>query len=890
MLTRFPSDRGVANGAWGLALETAEPGDAMLRPNWIERATGGGDLPPRLLRAVRSEQIERACKLAPYMGLGLVVVATAMFCVARFEPSAHATSWTQLTWLGGTLALAAWLVAGARMLVLRKGPRRLLFSTAQLHAILQGAAWGGAPLVLSPAAGEATATVLLGAGGMLFAACLILTIVPIMSLVMAAAGMVMLTLSAVATMSPVNAACVIAMIAMFAVAFPFFTMSSERGFLRRRYEGFLSRQRHEAARFLLESHEAQGDEWLWQCDDALRMVNPSPRLRELAGLAPGEGHGLEAADFLARTGMQPDAVAALLDAVRTNRPFERLTVALQRDVGNTTRLYHWSISGRPRLSREGRLAGFVGIGRDVTREHEARRELVRLAETDALTGLSNRRFFQSFLANATRRENDGRFAVMMLDLERFRSINETFGHTVGDALLVEASERIAACLSEWSVENHCLARLAGDEFALLLDGLGRAGAARVAAAIAEALARPFSLGGRAVRTSARIGIALAPTHAAGSGGCGPDDTDCLLQRADLALSRVKASGRASWLFFEHEMDLDQRARIELEADLSEHLQSATPERYFELLFQPLVDPADGMPRGMEALIRWHHPKHGTVSPATFIPMAERLGLIERIGRWSLLSACAEAARWKGATAPRVAVNISAPHFAGGLLVDHVREALSASGLDPDRLEIEVTESVLVEEHGAERTLAALHALGVYVALDDFGTGYSSLAYLQRFSFDKLKIDRRFVVSGEQDDRSKRILAMIVELGHTLDMSVVAEGIETPAQARMTAGLGCDLLQGYLFARPLAVADARELLAASACAPAGEPASDAAMSTERTAGRHATKSAKTGNAEPGNAKTGNVNTGNAKTGNAEARNVEESAVRRGIVPALSIAAA
>ena len=796
----------------------------------IERIGGTRGLPARTVRALLRERMKRACESAVPIAIGCACMAAVMMTMVASEPLAPAS----LAWFATTLALCAWLGFGARAITRGSRWRHLLVRLGIPHAILQGLVWGAAPMLLVAPGAPTVATAALGAGGVLLVGSLLLMTIPVFSVTFMLSGAAAFLVSAWRLQPLDQVMSQATMIAIFGAALPVFILHHARSMSRRQIESFATRERHETALLLLASQEAQGRDLLWECDAEERMVRPSRKLCHLAGRPHDRGDGAPVLAFLADAGVGGKGLELVGAALAARAPFEDVQVEV-RNPDEPDRVGWWSISGRPHANADGSHAGFVGIGRDFTAERQAHLDLARQSQTDALTGLANRRCFNAFLARtvergAARAEGDGgRFAVMMLDLERFRSINETFGHATGDALLAAAAGRIVESLRERRPGDHCIARLAGDEFALVLDGTGKAGAAGLANAITQALGRPFDIEGRIVRTAGRIGIALAPSPVDERGQLSRQDHEkgALLQRAELALSQVKRQGRGSSSFFDVDMDVDQRARLELERDLTEDLQEEGAPR-FELLYQPLVDPADGRPRSMEALIRWNHARLGTISPAVFIPMAERLGLIERIGRWSLMTACRNAARWGGIEAPRVAVNVSAAHFAGGHLLHHVREALDASGLAVGRLEIEVTESVLVDNVvEAERTLDELHALGVHVALDDFGTGYSSLGYLQRFAFDKLKIDRRFVVTGEKDERSKRILAMIVELGRSLDMTVVAEGIETHAQARMTAGLGCDLLQGYLFSRPIPRAEAEALVQASlAGLPAKAPPADA----------------------------------------------------------------
>lgn len=411
-----------------------------------------------------------------------------------------------------------------------------------------------------------------------------------------------------------------------------------------------------------------------------------------------------------------------------------------------------------------------------------------LAFTDPLTGLSNRAQFQAELdAHArSRRGRDRGFALMMIDLDRFKTVNDTLGHAVGDLLLQRAARRLEAAVRDGDV----VARLGGDEFAILQPSVADPGDARVLAArVVDLLARPFLLNGNVVNIGASVGVALAPADG--------EEPQALLRNADLALYKAKAEGRCAFRMFEPGLDARMQARRALELDM----RRAVAREEFEVHYQPLVDAKSGRVTGAEALVRWRDAQRGLVSPAEFIPLAEETGMISAIGRWVLRTACAEAATWpEGLT---VAVNLSPVQFRDTRLADVVKTVLSETGLDPRRLELEITEGVLIADE--ERTLATLVALrecGVRISMDDFGTGYSSLSYLRRFPFDKIKIDQSFIRQVPENLESAAIVRAIITLGACLGMSTTVEGVETAEQLAFTTAEGCDHVQGYLLSRPL----------------------------------------------------------------------------------------
>ncbi|QIJ74898.1 EAL domain-containing protein [Methylobacterium sp. NI91] len=447
------------------------------------------------------------------------------------------------------------------------------------------------------------------------------------------------------------------------------------------------------------------------------------------------------------------------------------------------------------LAFEGRPA-VLGAAIDVTEQRRAEARITHMAHHDALTGLPNRVLFSACLieAIAEHARTGAKAALLCLDLDKFKFVNDTLGHPAGDALLRQVAERITACLRR----EDLVARLGGDEFAVLLRNPDAGAVETITGRIIEALARPVRLGDRDCQIGVSIGIARLPEHGT--------ESDTLLRNADLALYRAKAEGGSLAHCFEAAMDSWARSRRRRETDLHE----AFARGDLALAYQPVVDVRARTIVGFEALLRWHHPAEGMVPPAEFVPLAEETGLIVPIGAWVLRQACAEASLW--ADPVRVAVNLSPVQFRDPGLVATVREALALSGLAPQRLELEVTESVLLAASEANvATLHALRDLGVRIAMDDFGTGYCSLSYLQKFPFDKIKIDRSFVSRLGEDPHSTAIVRAVIGLGASLGIVTVAEGVETEAQFAHLREEGCGEVQGYLFGRPSPATAARALM-------------------------------------------------------------------------------
>lgn len=454
-----------------------------------------------------------------------------------------------------------------------------------------------------------------------------------------------------------------------------------------------------------------------------------------------------------------------------------------------------------RRAEIGRQSLFIGSAIDITERKRSMAEAERLARLDTLTGVPNRHAFMERLGQALARVDDekGRVALLFLDIDNFKQVNDTLGHVVGDNLLRAAASRLGRLTGGGSAP----ARLGGDEFAFILSGDWSDGAPEMLAhAVVDAMAQPFSIDGHQIFVGASAGLVVYP-------GDYVDRSD-LLALADLAMYRAKTGGRGCWRRFEAWMAVEAQRRRLIESELRE----AAPRGQFELHYQPKLSIADGRMTGAEALIRWRHPALGMISPDEFIGLAESTGLIATVGDWVVKTACREAAQWAAMGRPmKVAVNVSPVQFRRHDLAAAVRQALASSGLRPDLLELEITESAVLSDNGAAmQALEEIAALGVTIAIDDFGAGYSSLAQLRRLRFNTLKIDRSLIMPIGSDDDAHAVAAAAVTLGRSLGMKVVAEGVETAAHLEALREIGCDEGQGYYFWRPLPAALFREILA------------------------------------------------------------------------------
>jgi diguanylate cyclase (GGDEF)-like protein len=532
----------------------------------------------------------------------------------------------------------------------------------------------------------------------------------------------------------------------------------------------------DAARAALQSVESASGAFAWRCDAEGRLVGVSAALAERLGR---KTIALEKRPLVTLVGGASDDLRARLDA---RAPFENCRVLL----GSRP----WSLSGRPQTAADGRFAGFVGVGAAITE--------LTAAETDTLTGLIARADFEARAlgALAIRRHQGEWSGLLRIEIGRLDEINESLGREVGDKLLRLAAKRLKSSLGEEAL----IARLGGASFAALTVGAERGGGARDAAAVAVALAAPFEIDGFDVPCSATVGLAVVPADG--------EDYLGLMNRAELARLRAKQDRAGGWRRYEPALDTAAQARRQLESDLRQ----ARAQGRLVLFYQPLVEVATGRIKGFEALMRWRHPTLGLVGAQDFLPIAEETGLIGALGEWALGEACRQAALWPEDI--RIAVNVSPLQLRSGLLVDEVAAALKKTGLTPGRLEIEITEGVLIADRDhAQRELDRLKQLGVRIALDDFGAGYASFGYLCAFPFDKIKVDQSFLRDMTARPGNAVVLKSIVTLAADLGLSLIVEGVDSPEQREWLIANGCREAQGYLFGRPMPAEEAERLLGA-----------------------------------------------------------------------------
>jgi diguanylate cyclase (GGDEF)-like protein len=546
---------------------------------------------------------------------------------------------------------------------------------------------------------------------------------------------------------------------------------------------------------MIAEFEGEGTGWFWEADRQGKITYLSAKVVDDLGHAGG-AIGQPLTGLFKMDSDAPGTERTLAFHIASRTSFSDYSVRSATSDGEQW----WSISGRPVVDELGRFQGFIGSGSDLTEKRRSEAEITRLALFDGLTGLANRQRMRLSL-DKTLAQLAGPYratSLLLIDLDRFKAVNDTLGHQAGDALLKLVAQRLQRGVGDAGL----VGRLGGDEFEVVLPSMdNRDTLAALARDLIASLSQPYSVAGTAVTIGCSIGIAIAP----GDG----NDTETLVRNADLALYAAKADGRGVHRFFSDDMLAGAKTRKLLEDDL----RTAVATGAFHLCYQPVVNTKTTRVVGYEALIRWNHPTRGLVSPADFIPVAEECGLIEAIGEWVLRTACIEAARWPDAI--RVAVNVSPIQFANPVLPALVTSALARSGISANRLELEITEGVFLDEtSSSEQMFKSLKGIGVRLALDDFGTGYSSLGYLRNAPFDKIKIDQSFVKgAAEPGNRNAAIIKAIVTLADTLGMETTAEGVEIQDEIDVIRDLGCSHIQGYVYGRPVSAEDALFQLAA-----------------------------------------------------------------------------
>jgi diguanylate cyclase (GGDEF)-like protein len=569
-------------------------------------------------------------------------------------------------------------------------------------------------------------------------------------------------------------------------------------FIRRKVAELALEEKSEVVSLLLREFEQGGADWLWQIDAAKRLHHVSPGFARATG---SDVTTLEGAPLLRILGgqlLETDETSGelklLIEQLNARQSFSDLHLPVT--IGGESRW--WCISAAPRRDDRGNFIGFRGVGSDVTEQRRSAEAIDRLARFDGLTGLANRQHLTESLRKALTRahRSRGRCGLLLIDLDRFKPVNDRLGHPVGDKLLRQVAERLRGLIGETDI----VGRLGGDEFAIVLRDVDHVGRViELGDEVVATLGRAFEIDGHAIRIGASVGAAIGPKDGR--------SLEALMRSADLALYRAKDDGRGVSRRYEPGM----LARAEKRRATENALREAIDEGQFHLVFQPMVDVAHGHVQAFEALLRWVHPKVGEIPPREFLPVAEEARLSARIGEWVLRTACMEAASWPGSI--RVAVNLSAGQLQDPQLPAIILSALSHSGLPAERLELELSEAIFLRDRGSVLpVLDRLRSLGVRIALDDFGTGYASLGYLAQGRFSAIKIDNRFVTGAAADDpECLAIVRGIVAMSHSLGIATTAEGTETAAQHARLRELGCSQIQGHEIGSPMSAELARALV-------------------------------------------------------------------------------
>jgi diguanylate cyclase (GGDEF)-like protein/PAS domain S-box-containing protein len=569
---------------------------------------------------------------------------------------------------------------------------------------------------------------------------------------------------------------------------------------------FLSRQaqhgmheKSEVVSLLLREYEDSGADWLFELDTNRRLRSVSPRLAYALGHEPAEvekksflklisGENWDSGDF-------PPSLRELANKIRNRENFSNLTV--QVEIKGERRW--WELSGTPIVEDDGQYAGFRGVGSDVTAQHESSEKIAYLARYDTLTSLPNRLMLHEALGDALKHSEKWRTrcAFLMIDLDRFKAVNDSLGHQIGDQLLAQVASRLQSLMGE----GELCGRLGGDEFGVVLrDASDRTRVEEIANSVISRLSEPYKVNNHILYVGASVGSALGPRDG--------KTVEELMRNADLSLYRSKDIGGGEHCEYEPKLHAFAEERRQLEFAL----RHALAKEELLLNFQPVVDAHSEQIVSFEALVRWISPEHGFVSPVKFIPLAEDTRLIVPIGKWVLRKACQEAMAWPSQI--KVNVNVSPEQLIEPDFVSTVVQALSDSGLPAHRLEIEVTESIFMRDANiAGAALERIMDLGCSVALDDFGTGYSSLGYLRQLRFSTIKVDRTFVQGASQNSsESLAIIRAVVAMAQSMDVTTTAEGVETADEAQLIRELGCDKIQGYHFGRPMPIEEVNELFA------------------------------------------------------------------------------
>ncbi len=744
---------------------------------------------------VRGAQLNVVHQLAASrLVVSLAAIATIVVAMMGQVPMPYIYAWSLGT--GTLVALAGYPKLRHRRFTVQTATRaELQYET--IWSSLMGLSWGAAFILFAPHATPPQLLILWAVMTALMAGCAFaLSAIPL------ATSVFLLTVgSSVAfAMWQLDLKIVSGIAALFAGGFVGASLHAGRTFVMHESAELALAEKTEVVSLLLREFDDSGGDWMWQTDAAKCLTHVSPRFAYALGVESDQLETKPLLQILAGETWEGGNFSAglrdLAEKLKRRESFSDLILP----VTIAGESHFWEMSASPRYDERGSFLGFRGVGSDVTAQRRSADKINHMARFDTLTGLPNRLQVTEALGEAMAESERwrGRCAFMMIDLDRFKAVNDTLGHPIGDRLLTRVAERLQSLMTD---KNMC-GRLGGDEFAVVVrDASDSAKLTRLARSIIETLSKPYEVDQHTLYIGASIGTAIGPRDGR--------SVEMLIRSADLALYRSKDEGGGAHNAYEPQLHAHAEERRVLEIALRQALE----KNQFHIHYQPVVSADGGVIEGFEALLRWQHPELGNVSPARFVPVAEEARLIAPIGEWVLRSACEEAMRWPDTV--RIAVNVSAEQLTDPNFVTAVVSALAHSRLSAHRLELEVTESVFMREGtGAVAVLEQLLKLGIRLALDDFGTGYSSLGYLSKTKFTTIKIDRSFVQGAAKNvPEALAIIRAVVAMAESLGMTTTAEGVETDAEYQLVRRLGCRKVQGYLFGRPMPADDARALFEA-----------------------------------------------------------------------------
>ncbi len=786
----------------------------------FERAPDGSDVFDRLYRTImydpvrlmvadeglagriRAKQLDSITRTTPLMMLANFANTVVVLWVFRETDQVYALGAWGLA-MFSFIFFSLWSLKVWRSKADKIKSLRSTASATSNAAILAGL-WGILPALFF-AGSSPTQMVILTCimGGMMGGGTMALSIIP----AAATAFCLMCGLGAgyalVSTGEPVLLTCLV-LLGTYSIGILRIAHEHGRRFVKRFLDEQAIEEQRSTISVLLKDFENNSSDWMWQTDSSGVIVDPSGRFCESVGVDQGQLQGRALQDYVSLPQDKNSSELTcipLKERLRTDEAFRDHMLQVNTSQGPQW----WSLTGKPIHDDDGNLTGFRGTASNINEWKLAQDRLNNFARFDQITGVSNRNHFTEILGEACKKYNnapvispgnpDESFALIFIDLDKLKLINDSLGHATGDALLREVANRLQALLKK----SDAVSRFGGDKFAVLhRTNAGFENTRSLAGSIIAQLERPYLLNGHTVSITGSIGISFARGRPVGA--------EELIRNADIALFKAKEEGGGALEVFQPGMDLALQDRRELEIDL----RSALRNEEFELYYQPLASVKTEEVNTYEALLRWNHPRRGLMLPDTFIPLAEETGLINDIGDWVLQQACSDANGW--VASHRVAVNISARQILTQRLLMRVMETLESTGLPAHRLELEVTESVLIENPERTRKLfTELRKLGVGVSLDDFGTGYSSLSYLVRFPFDKVKIDKTFIQAAGQSEEDLSIVRSILGLAGNLGIRTTAEGIESQSQLDIVRKEGCDEMQGFLIEKPKPMAEIEALV-------------------------------------------------------------------------------